>query len=224
MDTRDTSRLSEPGGHEDFKYEERGLGPWVRRNSSLLFRLFFVLLFSLLLSIVGSNLSYNLQGAPTPLTVEQLNSGRLPAGTEPGDYVEVRGTANVGPPDARVGLEESEIAISSRYRTAYYYFRLQETGNNFLIQTTESLPQNLANPDERVWRGKLETVGTVIFYSTTQEGLERAGLPTNDNIPVINTAETPQYLRQFAISNWVIVGLWLSSVAWLIWKRNTPFL
>lgn len=224
MDTQDSRRLSGPSGHEDFHYEDRGLGSWIRRNTSLLFRLFFVLLFSLLLSIVGSNVSYNLQGAPTPLTAEQLNSGRLPAGTEPGDYVEVRGTANVGPPNAKVGLEESEIAISSRYRTAYFYFRLQETGDNFLIQTTESLPRDLADPNERVWRGRLETVGTVIFYSTTQEGLERAGLPTNDNIPVINTAETPQYLQQFAAANWVIVGLWLSSVAWLIWKRNTPFL
>lgn len=224
MDTRDTERLSGPNGRDAGHYEDRGLGPWVRRNSSLLLRLFFVMLFSLLLSIVGSNLSYNLQGAPTTLSVEQLNSGKLPAGTEPGDYVQVRGTPDVGAPDARVGFEESEIAISSRYRTAYFYFRLQETRGNFLIQTTESLPQNLTNPTERVWRGKLETVGTVIFYSTTQDGLRRAGLPTNDDIPVINTGETPQYLRQFSSANWVIVGLWLSSVAWLIWKKNKPFL
>ena len=223
MDTQDSRQLSDSGGPGDFKYEERGLGPWIRRNPSLLLRLFFVMLFSTLLGIVGSNFSYSLEGAPTTLTVEQLESGRLPAGTELGDYVQVRGTVDVGDPGTRVGLEESEIAISSRYRTAYYYFRLQETGDSLLIQTTESLPQNLTNPTERVWRGKLESVGTVIFHSTTQQGLRRAGLPTDDDIPVLNTGETPEYLRQFSIAYWAIIGLWLISVAWLVWKKNKPF-
>ena len=67
-------------------------------------------------------------------------------------------------------------------------------------------------------------MGTKIFYSTTQEGLRWAGLPTNDDVPVINTGETPQYLRQFSSANWAILGLWLSSVAWLVWKKNKAFL
>lgn len=223
MDTRGSKQLADSGGHEGFTYEERGLGPWLRRNPSLLLRLFFVMLFSSLLGIVGANLSYSLEGVPTTLTVEQLNSGRLPAGVELGDYVQVRGTASVGDPDSRVGLEDSEIAISSRYRTAYFYFRLQETRDSLLIQTTESLPRDLASPAERVWRGKLESVGTVIFHTTTQEGLRRAGLPTNGGIPVINTGETPEYLRRFSLAYWAIIGLWLVSVAWLVWKKNKPF-
>ncbi|HKH11899.1 MAG TPA: hypothetical protein VKA73_12240 [Rubrobacter sp.] len=223
MDTRDTSRLTGPGRNDE-ELRERGLGPWIRRNPSLLLRLFIVLVFSFAASTVASNFSYGLEGAPTVLSIEQLNSGKLPAGTEIGDYVEVRGTADVGENLDRVGLEDSEIAISSRYSTSYYYFRLQETQDNLLIQTTETLPQDLRNPTEQVWDGKLETVGTVIFHDTTQQGLRRAGLPTDESIPVINTGETPQYLRQIFPAYSAIVGLWLLSVAWLLWKRNRPFL
>ena len=182
------------------------------------------MVFSFAASTVASNFSYGLEGPPTVLSVEQLNSGRLPAGTELGDYVRVRGTANVGGKDAMVGTEESEVAVSQRYSTAYYYFRLQETRGNLLIQTTEALPQDLKDPTERVWSGKLESVGTVIFHATTQEGLERAGLPTDDRIPVINTGETPRYMRQIFPAYSAIIALWLLSVAWLVWKRNKPFL
>jgi hypothetical protein len=136
----------------------------------------------------------------------------------------VRGTASVGENLERVGLKDSEIAISSRYSTSYFYFRLQETQGNLLIQTTETLPQDLKDPTERVWSGKMETVGTVIFHSTTQQGLKRAGLPTDDSIPVINTGETPQYLRQIFPAYSAIIALWLLSVAWLVWKKNKPFL
>jgi hypothetical protein len=123
-----------------------------------------------------------------------------------------------------VGLEDSEVAVSSRYQTSYFYFCLQETGDNLLIQTTEGLPRNLDDPPERVWDGKLETVGTVIFYDTTQESLERAGLPIDRTIPVINTGETPEYLRQIFPAYSAIIALWLLSVAWLVWKRNKPFM
>jgi len=223
VDTRDTSRLTGPG-RSDEELKERGLGPWIKRNPSLLLRLFIVMVFSFAASTVASNFSYGLEGKPTVLSVEQLNSGRLPAGTELGDYVQVRGTASVGENLDRVGLEDSEIAVSSRYSTSYFYFRLQETDGNLLIQTTEELPQNLRNPTEQVWSGKLETVGTVIFHDTTQQGLKRAGLPTNENIPVINTGETPQYLRQIFPAYSAIIGLWFLSVAWLVWKKNKPFL
>jgi hypothetical protein len=223
VDTRDASRLTGPGRDEE-EFKERGLGPWIRRNPSLLMRLFIVMVFSFAASTVASNFSYGLEGAPTVLSVEQLNNGRLPAGTELGDYVQVRGTANVGENLDRVGLKDSEIAISSRYSTSYFYFRLEETESNLLIQTTESLPQDLRDPTERVWSGKLETVGTVIFHDTTQQGLKRAGLPTANSTPVINTGETPQYLRQIFPAYSAIIGLWLLSVAWLVWKKNKPFL
>lgn len=224
MDTRDYNRLTGPERRRDEELQERGLGPWIRRNPSLLLRLFIVMVFSFAASTVASNFSYGLEGRPTTLTVEQLNRGELPTGTELGDYVRVRGTANVGPGDARTGTEESEIGISSRYSTSYFYFRLRETDDNLLIQTTEGLPQDLTNPAERTWSGKLETVGTVIFHDTTQQGLRRAGLPTDENTPVINTGETPQYLRQIFPAYSAIIGLWLLSVAWLVWKRNKPFL
>ncbi len=223
VDTRDASRLTGTGRDEE-ELRERGIGPWIQRNPSLLMRLFIVMVFSFAASTVAVNFSYALEERYTTLTVEQLNRGELPPGTELGDYVQVRGTAKVGGPNTRVGLEDSEVAVSSRYQTSYFYFRLQETGDNLLIQTTEGLPPNLDDPTETVWDGKLETVGTVIFYDTTQESLERVGLPADRSIPVINTGETPEYLRQIFPAYSAIIGLWLLSVAWLVWKRNKPFL
>lgn len=224
MDTRDTEKLTDSGGAPDDHYEEPGLGSWIKRNSSLLVRLFIVMVFSFGASTVAANFSYGLEGAPTVLSIEQLNNGRLPAGTELGDYVEVRGTANVGENLDRIGVRESEIAVVGRYSTSYFYFRLAETDDNLLIQTTEGLPNDIQNPREKVWRGKLETVGTVIFHDTTQTGLKNAGLPRDDSIPVINTGETPEYLRQIFPAYSAIIALWLFSVVWLVWKRNKPFL
>lgn len=224
VDTRDTSRLTGPQYGDDERFQDRGLGPWIQRNPSLLLRLFIVMVFSFSASTVASSFSYGLERATTTLSVEQLSRGDLPAGTELGDYVEVIGTADVGAEEAGVGTEESEVAVSHRYQTSYFYFGLQETGGNLLIQTTEGLPRNLTDPTERVWRGKLENVGTVIFYDTTQRGLGRVGLPTDKSIPVINTGETPQYLRQIFPAYSAIIFLWLASVAWLIWKKNKPFL
>ena len=221
MDTRNTEQIS--GGRDDYHHEERGLGPWIRRNPWLLSRLFIVIVFSFAASTVASNFSYGLEGKPTILSVDQLNAGKLPAGTELGDYVQVSGTPNVGEDLGRVGVPESEVAVVGRYSTHYFYFRLAETQDNLLIQTTQGLPEDLQNPEERVWRGKLETVGTVIFHDTTQKGLRGAGLPTNENIPVINTGETPEYLRQIFPAYSAIIALWLFSVAWLAWKKNTPF-
>ena len=222
MDTTDKRPLS--GGQEDH-YEERGLGPWLRRNRWLLTRLFTVIVFSFAASTVAANFSYGLEGKPTILSVEQLNSGRLPAGTELGDYVQVSGTPDVGEvKPATIGRPESNIGVVSRYETAYLYFRLQETGDNLLIQSTQGLPRNIQNSGERIWRGKLETVGTVIFHNTTQEGLKRAGLPRNETIPVINTGETPEYLREIFPAYSAIIVLWLLSIAWLAWKRNKPLL
>ena len=222
MDTTDKRPLS--GGQEDH-YEERGLGPWLRRNRWLLTRLFTVIVFSFAASTVAANFSYGLEGKPTILSVEQLNSVRLPAGTELGDYVQVSGTPDVGEvKSATIGRPESKIGVVSRYETAYLYFRLEETGDNLLIQSTQGLPRNIQNSGERIWRGKLETVGTVIFHNTTQEGLKRAGLPRNETIPVVNTGETPEYLREIFPAYSAIIVLWLLSIAWLAWKKNKPLL
>jgi hypothetical protein len=140
VDTRDASRLTGPGGpgRDEEELKERGIGPWIRRNPSLLLRLFIVMVFSFAASTVASNFSYGLEGPPTVVSVEQLNAVRLPAGTEFGDYVRVRGTANVGENLDRVGLRDSEIAISTRYSASYFYYRLQETQGNLLIQTRGS--------------------------------------------------------------------------------------
>jgi len=222
VDTTDKRPLS--GGQEDH-YEERGLGPWLRRNRWLLTRLFTVIVFSFAASTVAANFSYGLEGKPTILSVEQLNSGKLPAGTELGDYVQVSGTPDVGEvKPATIGRPESNIGVVSRYETAYLYFRLQETGDNLLIQSTQGLPRNIQNSGERIWRGKLETVGSVIFHNTTQEGLKRAGLPRNETIPVVNTGETPEYLREIFPAYSAIIVLWLLSIAWLAWKKNKPLL
>jgi hypothetical protein len=222
VDTRDKRPLS--GGREYDHYEERGLGPWIRRNPWLLTRLFIVIVFSFAASTVAANFSYGLEGKPTVLSIEELNSGRLPAGTELGDYVQVSGTPNVGEEIETVGVPESEIAVVGRYSTNYFYFRLDETDDNLLIQTTQGVPSDIQSPGERVWRGKLETVGTVIFHSTTQQGLKNAGLPRNESIPVINTGETPEYLRKIFPAYSAIIVLWLLSIAWLAWKRNKPLL
>jgi hypothetical protein len=224
VDTQDVNRLTGPDRWDDERLHDRGLAPWVRRNPSLLLRLFIVMVFSFAASTVASNFSYGLERATTTLSVEQLNRGELPAGTKLGDYVQVTGTANVGGREALIGTKESEVAVSQRYQTSYYYFRLGETRDNLLIQTTEGLPRNLTDPTERVWSGKLENVGTVIFHGTTQESLERVGLPTDNTTPVINTGETPQYLRQIFPAYSAIIVLWLLSIAWLVWKRNKPFL
>jgi hypothetical protein len=222
VDTRDKRPTS--GEREGHHYEERGLGPWIRRNPWLLMRLFTVIVFSFAASTVAANFSYGLEGKPTILSAGQLNSGKLPAGTEIGDYVQVSGTPDVGENLTRLGVPESRIAIVSRYETAYFYFRLQETGDNLLIQTTQGLPKDLQSSGERVWRGKLETVGTVIFHDTTQRGLKYAGLPRDESIPVVNTGETPEYLRKIVPAYSAIIGLWLLSIAWLAWKRNKPML
>jgi hypothetical protein len=223
VDTRDTEeKLS--GGRAGERRGEPGLGTWIRRNPWLLMRLFIVMVFTFGASTTAANFSYGLEGEPTILSVEQLKRGELPASTELGDYVEVRGTPDVGENLERIGTPESEIAVSSRYSASYFYFRLKETGDDLLIQTAQGLPQGLESAEKRAWRGKLETVGTVIFHDTTQEGLERAGLPRDENIPVVTTGDTPEYYRRIFPAYSAIIGLWLASLAWLIWKKNKPFL
>ncbi len=220
MDTRNQQRLlDQDARHPDEHYREPGLGAWIRRNTWLLVRLFVVMIFTFGASTTAANFSYGLQSDPTVLSVEQLNRGELPSGIELGDYVEVTGTPDFGTnPDTG----QPRIGVSARYEVSYYYFRLGETGENLLIQQTSQ--PDLAESGEQVWRGKIATVGTVIFHDTTQSGLEVAGLPRDESIPVIETGDTPEYYRQIFPAYSAIIGLWVLSIAWLVWKRNKPFL
>jgi hypothetical protein len=219
MDTRDQQKLPDHEPRPEQHYEEPGLGAWIRRNSWLLVRLFMVMVFTFGASTTAANFSYGLQSEPTILSVEQLNRGELPSGTELGEYVEVTGTPDFGTnPDTG----QPRIGISARYEVSYYYFGLEETGDNLLIQQTTE--PDLAQSGEQVWRGKLATVGTVIFHDTTQSGLEASGLPREESIPVIETGDTPEYYRQIFPAYSAIIGLWILSIAWLVWKRNKPFL
>ncbi|HEX5848954.1 MAG TPA: hypothetical protein VFY59_07125, partial [Rubrobacter sp.] len=137
MDTREKKPL--PDERVDY-FEERGLGPWIKRNRWLLARLFTVVVFSFAASTVATNFSYSQEFRPTVLSVDQLNSGRLPAGTKLGDYVQVSGTPDVGAiKPTTIGRPESRIGVVSRYETAYLYYRLDETGDNLLIQSTQGL-------------------------------------------------------------------------------------
>jgi hypothetical protein len=174
-------------------------------------------------STTAANFSYGLKGDPVILTADQLNRGELPAGTEIGDYVEVTGTPSFGPDPRQVGSPKSNIAVSSRYEVSYYYFGLKETGNNLLVQTTQT-PPDATKTGEQTFRGKLATVGTVIFHNTTREGLEAADLPDDGSIPVIETGDTPEYYRQIFPAYSAILGLWVLSTIWLVWKKNKPLL
>jgi hypothetical protein len=182
-----------------------------------------VMVFTFGASLIASNFSYGLKGDPVELSVEEINAGNLPAGVERGDYVRITGTPDFGPDTSRVGVPESGIGVSARYSTSYFYFGLEETGGDLLIQTAQT-PPDVSKTGEQVWDGKLETVKTVIFYNTTQGGLEAAGLPSGANIPVIETGDTPQYYRQIFPAYTAVIVIWLLSVAWLLWKRNKPFM
>ncbi len=223
MDTRNQQKLPDQDDRPpDEHYQEPGLGAWIRRNSSLLVRLFMVMVFTFGASTTAANFSYGLEGEPVTLSIEQINRGELTPGMELGDYVAVTGSPEFGPNTELIGVPESEIAVSSRYSAAYFYFGLEETGDNLLIQTAQT-PPDVTETGEQVWRGKLATVGTVIFHDTTQSGLEAAGLPQDESIPVIETGDTPEYYRQIFPAYSATIGLWLLSVAWLVWKRNKPF-
>lgn len=186
-------------------------------------RLFMVMVFIFGASTVATNFSYGLQWNPVRLSTEQINDGRLPARLELGDYVTIQGTPDL-PDDLKleeVGQPGSGVGRSSRYQTSYYYFQLEETKDNLLIQTIEDIPP--PGTGEIVWRGKLSNVGTVIFHDTTQEGLEFTNLPQENSIPVVETGDTPEYYRQIFPAYSAIIGLGLVSIVWLVWKRNKPF-
>ncbi|HZY64777.1 MAG TPA: hypothetical protein VFE21_02720 [Rubrobacteraceae bacterium] len=224
MDTRDRERLSGSGGYADEPYEEEpGLGAWLQRNPWLLLRLFMVVVFTFGTSLIANQFSYGLEWNPIRLTAEQINNGELPPGAEPGDYVRITGTASAGEnlTPQNIGTAESGIGVSARYSVAYFYFRLEETNDNLLIQTAQTLPD--FDGEQRVWEGQLSNVGTVIFHDTTQEGLEWANLPSDRSIPVIETGDTPETYRNLFPAYSSVIVVWVLSLAWLVWKRNKPF-
>lgn len=200
-----------------------GLGRWIKRNRWLLIRLFMVFVFSFGASSTAANFSYGLEINPIPLSAEQINEGRLPPEADLEDFVEITGTPNYGENTNRIGTEESAIGFVTRYSANYFYYELEETGDNLIIQTAQT-PPDVTDEAERVWRGKLSTVGTVIFYDATRDGLENAGLTTKGSVPIIETGDTPNYYRQIFPAYATILGLWVLSIAWLVWKRNKPFL
>lgn len=174
-------------------------------------------------SLIADQFSYGREGAPKEITVEQINEGRLPANVQLGDYVRIIGSPDVGERIARqtLGTEESGVGVSARYSVAYFYFRLEETDDNLLIQTVEDLPD--FGGGQQVWEGKLSNIGTVIFQDTTQESLRWANFPTNESIPVIETGETPETYRNLFPAYSSVIVVWILSLLWLIWKRNKPF-
>lgn len=202
--------------------EKPGLITWCRRNSWLLVRLFMTLVFTFGAATTAANFSYGLQDEPTVLSAEDLAQGRLPENVSLEDYVEVRGTPVYGEDTTRIGTEESGVAVSTRYSTVYFYFPLAETDGNLLIQTAQT-PPDFNDRGEQVWRGKLATVDSVIFFGTTQDGLQFAGLPSAGSTPVIETGDTPDYYRQIFPAYAAIIGLWLFTLVWMLWKRNKPF-
>lgn len=220
MDTRE-ERLSGSGVHADEHYEEHGLGAWIRRNPWLLTRLFMVLVFSFGASTTALNFSYGTQVNPIRLSVEEINEGQLPPGTRLQDYVEITGTPDYGEDTRLLGTKESRIGFAQRYSVSYFYFGLEETGDNLLIQTVQT-PPDVTEDGEQVWRGQLSNVNTVIFYDTTQEGLKNAGLTIRGEVPVIETGETPEYYRQVFPAYSAIILVWLASIGWLVWKKNKP--
>ncbi len=220
----ETQRTRDRPEHFEEDYETPGLGRWVKRNVWLLTRLFMVLVFTFGTSLIADQFSYGLQEEAVDLTVEEINDGRIPPGVQNGDYVRITGTPDIGEnlTPRNVGGPESEIGVSFRYSVAYFYFRLEETGDNLMIQTAQGLPD--FDGEEAVWEGKLSNVGTVIFFSTTSEGLDRANLPTAQSIPVIETGDTPATYRDLFPAYSSVIVVWAASLLWLIWKRNKPFI
>lgn len=219
MDTRERQQ-GVPHWDEEFD-EAPGLGRWIRRNPWLLMRLFMVLVFSFGASTTAVNFTYGMQINPIELSAEEINAGQLPSGAQLQDYVEITGTPDFGGDTRLIGTEESKIGFAHRYSVNYFYFGLQETDDNLLIQTVQS-PPDVTEDGERVWRGQLSNVNTVIFHDTTQDGLESAGLTTRGEVPIVETGETPDYYRQIYPAYSAIVLVWLASIAWLVWKRNKP--
>ncbi len=225
MDTRSTDRLYGRSAPDDELSRERGLGPWIQRNWSLLMRLSLAMIFTLCATMLAlPNLLYGLQGDPTVITAAQINRGELPPGLEQGDYVEVRGTPNLGPPNTdTLGTPESGVGVAIRYGSArYFYFGLEETGDRLLVQRAQT-PPDFENPPT-VFRGSLATVGTVIFHDTTQKGLKQAKLPHDEGIPVIESSDTPEFYRQLAPIYALVVSLSPLSILYVLWRKNKPLL
>jgi hypothetical protein len=226
VETKETKDIL-TGEKFDEDAEMPGLGRWVKRNAWFLVRLFMVLVFTFGTTLIAEQFSYGLQEEAVEFSVSEINDGQLPAGVRNGDYVRITGTADVGDEITAetLGGPESEVAFVLRYQVPYFYFRLDETGNNLLVQSANNVPNfEEIDGEETVWEGKLSNLGTVIFFSSTREALEVANLPTDQSIPVIETGDTPEAYRNLFPAYSSVIIVWVASLIWLLWKRNTPFM
>lgn len=224
VDMREGQETLRPGEYPGREEPDKpGLGRWIKRNPWLLTRLFMVLVFSFGASSTAANFSYGLEINPIPLTVEQINDGELPPEAELEDFVEIRGTPDYGENVRRIGTEESQMAVTQRYSAFYFYYGLEETRDNLLVQRAES-PPDVNDDGEQILRGQLSSVDTVIFHDSTQSSLQSAGLTTRGEVPIIETGDTPNYYRQIFPAYSTILVLWILSIGWLAWKRNKPFM
>lgn len=226
VETRETKDIF-TGEKFDEDAEMPGLRRWIKRNAWFLVRLFMVLVFTFGTTLIAEQFSYGLQEEPVEFSVSEINDGQLPADVRNGDYVRITGTADVGNEitGENLGGPDSEVAFVLRYQVPYFYFRLDETENNLLIQSVNDVP-NFAETDGQqvVWEGKLSNLGNVIFFGSTREALEVANLPTDQSIPVIETGDTPEDYRNLFPAYSSVIVVWIASLIWLVWKRNTPFM
>ncbi len=224
VDVRDRERLREQDELIEYQHEERGLGAWLNRNRWLLLRLFIVIVLTFGATMIAEQFAYGREGGPKELSVDQVNNGQLPAGVQLGDYVRITGTPDVGENITieTLGTEESRIGVAQRYLVSYFYVRLEETGDNLLVQTVEQLPDFRGG--EKVWEGKLSNVGTVIFQDTTVESLQWANFPTDAGVLVVETGDTPETYNNLFPAYTSVLVVWALSLFWLVWKRNKPFI
>lgn len=225
METKKTRDIF-TGEDFDESADMPGLGRWVKRNAWLLVRLFMVLVFTFGTTLIADQFSYGLQEEAVEFSVSEINEGGLPAGVSNGDYVRITGTADVGESltAENLGGPDSEVAFVLRYQVPYFYFQLDETGGNLLVQSANTVPDfGEIRGEEILWEGRLSNLGTVIFFSSTREALETANLPTDQTIPVIETGDTPDAYRNLFPAYASVVVVWVVSLLWLIWKRNKPF-
>lgn len=204
-------RTLRPGEYEDEETAQPGLGSWIQRNTWLLVRLFMVVVFTFGASTTAANFSYGLESRPVELSAEEINAGKIPEGLQQEDYVRITGT-----PDYSLNPETGQpsIGVIDRYSARYFYYGLQETGDNLLIQAA-GVPPDISDDGEQVYRGKLSNVDTVIFRDTTSDGLEIAGLEAEGVTPVVETGDTPEYYRQIFPAYSAILGVWFLAIGWL---------
>ena len=141
MDTRDQQTRSDPTPLPTSTTRSRGSGPGSDATPALLMRLFMVMVFTFGASTTAANFSYGLQGDPTQPEHRATQPRRATAGD--GARGLRRGHAAprvIGPTPEQIGhpgVRDSRLLALQR---GYFYFGLEETGDNLLIQTAQTPP------------------------------------------------------------------------------------